>query len=181
MKRFLAAALIVAASIVYAPSPSQARELHQGDMVASLGGGFSSDSFSLGGMFGYFVISRVMVGAKYTFAWEGRTYLDADYTVKQHSLDAFGRFYVLTKGSIFPFVYAGAGYLNYGQKVDALQMDKSWDFFSLFAGVGSMFLFGDHFGLEGTIGYRKYVSVPGDIASFDDSQFEWNIGFGIYF
>jgi len=167
-----------------------ARELHQGGMMVSLGGGLSQNSFSIGGTFGYFVLKPLMVGTSYYFTQENQSMLvgdqdgwrKEDYTARSHDVTVFGRYYLLTRGAFFPFLYAGGGYENYGWSGSAV-VEQSFHLWSALAGGGIMAVLAERFGIEVTAGVRRYLVVPGELeqSDFDKTAFEWRIGFGLYF
>ncbi len=166
---------------LWGTAPVQARELHQGDMMFSLGGGFSNDSYTLGAQFGYFVLKDLMPGVRYFYTHEKGSFAGADYTVDQHQANVFARYYILSEGMIFPFVTADGGYLRYDQSGPA-GVDRGMNLWSLFGGAGVVVFFSKNFAAELTGGWRQYFSVPEDLkaSDFDERPFEWNLGFGLY-
>lgn len=182
--------IAVFAAGMLAAGPAEGRELKKGDMLLSVGGGLSKDSFSIGGTFGYFFSPRWLLGTSYFFTLENDSYLTTtdegslvseDISIQYHDWNLFGRFYLITKGSIFPFLYGGGGYLHYGYSGDSVPT-RSYDLWSLAGGAGVMASIARHFGVELTVGVREYVAVPAELddASFDSTVFEWRVGFGFY-
>lgn len=175
----LVSGLLLALCLV--TSMPQARELRQGDMHLSLGGGFSNDSYTLGVQFGYFVLKDLMPGVRYFYTHEKGSIGDFDYAVDQHQANLFARYYILNEGMVFPFVTADGGYLRYDQSGSGV-VDRGLNLWSLFGGAGVVVFFSKNFAAELTAGWRQYFSVPEDLkaSNFDERPFEWNLGFGLY-
>ena len=169
------------ALVALAPQIAHAKELKQGDMVLSLGGGFSNNSYTLGAQFGYFVLPSLMPGVRYYYTHQKVDVGPLDYSVDQHEPTLFARYYILTEGTIFPFVTVDGGFLNYSQKGSAVQ-EKSFSLWSLFGGIGATVFFSRNFAAELTAGWRQYLSVPDELkaADFEERPFEWMLGFGFY-
>lgn len=181
MRGFCRLSLVAMLLAISCVTPAHARELKQHDMFLSIGGGFSNDSYTLGAQYGYFVLNCLMPGVRYFYTHEKGSIGDLDYTVDQHQANLFLRYYILTKGSVFPFVTADSGYLRYDQGGDALQ-ERGLNLWSLFGGAGVVVFFSRNFAAEITAGWRQYFSVPEDLknSNFDERPFEWNLGFGFY-
>lgn len=175
------ASLLLLVALFTSAAPADARELKQHDMLFSLGGGFSNDSYTIGAQYGYFVLDCLMPGAKYFYTHEKGQIAGLDYAVDQHQANLFLRYYILTKGMVFPFITADSGYLRYDQSGDAL-VERGLNLWSLFGGAGVVVFFSKNFAAEVTAGWRQYFSVPDDLKAndFDERPFEWNLGFGFY-
>jgi len=147
-------------------------------MTLSIGGGISKNSFRLGGSIGYFVVDNLMPGVSYSYMhveFDGTP----SYEVAQHNLNPFLRYYLFDLGGVLPFLMGDVGYLKYSEYGEEIP-DESFSLFSVFGGGGLVLFVSNNFAIEGIVGVRRYASVPDEV-DLDESEVEWNIGFGIYF
>ena len=181
--RFCVAILVAAVLWLAVPAPGRAQSVSiasQGNMVFSASGGFSSNSITLGGSFGYFVLDRFMPGVRYYYTYQdGSGSVDS---IEQHQTNLFLRYYFVDAGDLYPFVTADGGYLYHN--VDwAAGSSTSYSLYSVAGGAGVVAFLAKNFGVEFLIGIRRYVSVPAELedADFDKTDIEWSVGFGLYF
>jgi hypothetical protein len=176
-------AVVVALAVLACWSPAaKARTgfTDEGNMSLSIGGGLSSNVFSIGGSFGYFIRDNLMPGICYFYVHESRD-KPVSHTVDSNQLNLFLRYYIVDLGGLIPFVTGDVGYENRSQS-GADIVDQSFNLYNVMGGGGIVFFVGSNFAIEATLGMRKYVSVPKALedGDFDDQKLEYYIGFGIY-
>lgn len=149
----------------------------QGNSMITLGGsGSSFKSLSFAAGYGYFVIDDLMPGARYTFALQKAS--DGAYTYREHEVTLFVRYHLPSFEHFYPFVTPELAYHHKYLEYSGYDPDV-YDFFSVFGGAGLVLKLGPHFGVEATIGARKYLGAY-EGAVDDDFAPEWRFGFGYY-